>query len=87
MAIRKKIKKNIKAAKKEFKAQSSSNKKANFEFGGRKSAYGAATGAMRRKSVGGKVGAKAGKAYRMTSARKAALMKAVRASAAKRRKG
>lgn len=74
-----------KTFKKEFKAQAMSDKKANFTFGSRKSAAGAVASKLRQRSFAGKVGAKAGVAYKMTSARKAALMKAVRASAAKRR--
>ena len=81
----KSIKKNVRTGKKEFRAQAMSDSKAGRTFGSRKSAAGAIAGAARRKSFGGKVGAKAGGVYKMTAARKAALMKAVKASAAKRR--
>lgn len=75
-----------KTFKKEFKAQKSSNLKANtVEFGGRGSLYGSAASKLRQRSAAGKAGNIAGKTYKQTAARKAALMKAVRASAAKRR--
>lgn len=82
-----KVKAGAKTFKKEFKAQKSSDLKANtIELGGRKSAFGAAASKLRQGSAAGKAGNIAGKAYKLTAARKAALMKAVRASAAKRRK-